>query len=773
MADFKEKAFSVDLEKLYESLDRKRQEEDVEPEKVVRTHVLSLGSDPRLGTARPSGGPEITLVEIKSDSLDNPFVKVNWKVRKEDIDSGAIKGFAIFRRKLSEIEREDLGVSGKFDEYAFERLSRKNKRSGKFSENKKAIYNVRRGSLPLSILNKNLDDLENKRKEKIFDQTTPEDYPGSSESSFERFEDDKDFVRIAYVDCKKYLAQEKAQFENGKVVRAGKELVRLDAGSVSVQVVNTNFTFLSFFDKKVGFQEGFEYCVGAITKEIGDPILSNCVTVLIRHLGEVNPPSVIAKQVSETSIQLSITCNPKDNVDSAIVYKRSEDQIVFFEFAEAKNKTDCINIVDEEVSFAKTYTYRVFLRSVHGVLSQPSEITVYSSAQHITPSSRSNNLKIPIMSAVQDQGSEFVRVSIFPNDPNISYYELKRRDLTIHEKSFRCPSKIETNYGGDGWSSNKFFVEKQRVVDGDRSELKFSEISFLDNTVSRDHIYQYQVRGYDLFGNSTSYALSLVRVEGKKSLRAPINIRSQVVRGFPYRVKISWDDDNQVVSSTFEDAFADSLSSSENNVKIAYLVQRRKLGETVYESFPLTANNFIIDEVASPDAIKFSAKKIQDDNLETLPNVDAEQFDIDTADGIRRSFKLPNFLSENDIYFYRIAAVNPAKEQSNFSEEFQVKTISDLSDPIDFQAKVLNTLVSPVAVILSWNVESMKSRPDSWQIERKVDTPNEDFAFLGRAYLDTEFIDTTAKPGNQYIYRIRSVDIIGRQSNFFEARITI
>ncbi len=776
MSNFTEKAFSIDFEKLYQSLDEKRdvpEESGGRPQ--VRTTVFSLGTDPRIATRKVAGTPEITLVENLKDGLDNPYIKINWKVSREDVDRNIVKGFSVFRRKLSEIEREALGASTKYDEYGFERLARKNKKVGKFSEDRKAIYNVRRGALPMSILNPNLSSIESKRQEKTFDDTTSEDYPGAAESSFERFEDDKDFVRIAYLDYKTYMFDRKAQFEGGRTVRSGNEVLRFDSGGVNAQVIDRDFVTLSFVDKKVGFEEGFEYYVASITSEIGEPIRSNSITLLVRQTVDVRPAvRVIAKQINETSIQLSIMCDPRDNIDSAIIHKRSEDQIIFFELIEARNKSDCIQIVDEDVSFAKTYTYRVFLKSIHGGVSQPTEITIYSSAQRISPASRSNNLKIPIISAVQDQGSEFIRVNIFPNDPNVAYYELKRRDLTIHERRFAVPSKGETNYGASGWTTNKFFVDKEHEVVADGTSLKFEEISFIDDTVSRDHIYQYQVRGYDLFGNFTSYALSLVRVEGKKSLRSPINVRSQLIRGFPFRVKIAWDDDNEVATSTTEDAFSDpELSGSSEKVKIAYLVQRRKLGETVYESFPLTANNFIIDETVSPDPVKFSVRKITDQFSGTMVNMNPEQFDIDVADDIRRSFKLPNFLFENDVYFYRVAAQSPDGERSNFSREFQIQTLSDLSDPVNFKADVPNTLVSPIIVILSWELEGLKSRPDHWVVERKIDTPNEDFSFLGRAYLETEFVDSTTKPGNQYIYRIKSVDIIGRQSSFFEARISI
>ncbi len=772
MAKETEIALSLDYVQLYKDIADKAEAKAVEEKKVTpRSTVFSLGSDPRVGTRYKAGTPTINRLEIHYDRMDNPYIRLKWRLNRSDIDSGGVVGFGIFRRKLTEIERVSLGSNVNYDKFAFDRLSRSNKRTGRFSEDRKAIYNIRRGATPSVVLNENLDALRQVQDARVFDPNVLPDAVSPDPAEFERFIADKDFENIGYVDYSFYTSNQKAKFEDG-VVFGG---LRFDSGGTSAQTTNRDFVELTFDDIKVGLQEGFEYYVASITKEVGAPLLSNFVKVLIENLNEISPPvSLQAKQISESSIQLSISCEQNDDIAVAVIYRKADDEILFRELTTVENITDTISYVDTDVLYSKTYTYRVILVNIHGVTSLPREVTVFSSAQRLTANSRSNNLKIPIILATQDQNSDFVRIAIFPNDPNIAYYTLKRRDLSIHEKKFSVPSKLETNYGlanESGWDTNQFFVKKEHeAISDERTRIVFEEIVFLDKTVTVGHIYQYQVRGYDLFGNGTSYSLSTVKVEGKKSLRAPINLRAQVIRGFPYRTKISWEDDNLAALTTFQSVFSDT--AEEEPIKIAYLIQRRKLGETAYETFPLTANNFVIDEVICPDPIKFQPLLTKDDFTEKQENIIAD-FDVDFADRLRRSFKLPNFLKDNDVYYYRVAAVSALNEQSNFSPEFEVKTLQDLSDPINFQVAVDNAIIFPSFARLTWEIEELKARPDHWVIERRVDSPTDSFKVVGRAYLDTVFLDKKIIPGNQYIYRIKSVDVLGRQSNFFEARLAI
>ena len=135
-------------------------------------------------------------------------------------------------------------------------------------------------------------------------------------------------------------------------------------------------------------------------------------------------------------------------------------------------------------------------------------------------------------------------------------------------------------------------------------------------------------------------------------------------------------------------------------------------------------------------------------------------------------FTFPPFLESSDIYFYRIAAIDESRNESNFTEEFEVSTVPSLSDPLSFKVELLNKRVRPLLVRLSWNIDSTKVRPDRFIIEKKIDVLNDVFQVVGEAFIENEFLDKDIESGNNYIYRIKGVDLLGRESQVFEARLS-
>ncbi len=134
---------------------------------------------------------------------------------------------------------------------------------------------------------------------------------------------------------------------------------------------------------------------------------------------------------------------------------------------------------------------------------------------------------------------------------------------------------------------------------------------------------------------------------------------------------------------------------------------------------------------------------------------------------------MPNFLLDGDTYYYRVFAINKAGEESNATEEFKIIAIANLSDPLNFGVEVLNTRARPLVARLFWKVDTTKAFPDSWSIERKVDTKNEDFKQIGDSFIQLQFFDFNLTPGHTYIYRIRAYDTLGRVSNSAEARLAV
>ena len=785
MTRTKEISISVDLDELERQLDEQLQDEEVnEGENKIRSTVFSFGKDPRLASAPQVSTPDLVRLEIMKDGLDNPFVELNWRISRSDVDAAGVIGFNVFRRRIDPSEnvsetfarKQSLGFLSR---RSFDRISKKTPRRGRFSSERKSITNIRRSLVPKDILNANLHSLEAAAQSRYgsFFSLTKENRQNRSfenpinnleeslsrRGKFENFFAARKFEKLSYVDYSKFLAKEKNKF---------------------VFVTDREFVDLSFRDKKIGYGEAFEYYVSSVTSTSQDGPHSNSVKVEIIDLSPIRPPKgLTAKQLNENEVEVSVMIEPQDDISLVHIFRKDENDIDFEKIVSTENVRDIVSLVDHSVKYGGRYTYRVFLENIYGTISQPRSIDFESSVQKITPQSRSNNLKIPILTAVQDQNSDFIKITISSNDPNVSYYELERKDLTIHERRFAVPSKNATNYGGTGWITNKFFVDRNsQAVEEDLVDAKDvlnrrtieNEIVFIDDTVTADHIYQYRIFGCDLFCNKSSYALATVRASGKRELRSPVNLRAEVLRGNPYRVKITWKNDNEASIYEKNELFEVDSTLTPANVKTLYRLQRRKKGEKRYLSFPLTANNFVIDEVPTNDAVDFDGKKTSQIVSEPIERVTVNGESTTLLDrDVRRPFQIPDFLSENDIYFYRVAAVGDKNQDSNFTPELEVSTLAELSKPVEFSVTVLNTKVFPLVGYLSWSTEISKARPDHWVIERKFDVDNDTFEVIGRSYLESEFFDRDLDLGDTYVYRIKSVDTLGRESEFVESRLTL
>lgn len=785
----KEVSINLDFEELDKQIEEQRAREQPEEQNSlnVRSTVFTLGKDPRLGTKKQVQAPDLQLLELLKDGVDNPYVELSWRTSRFDVDSGGIVAFNVYRRKLTreEIFKENRDFKKKirtFSRTAFDRVSRKITKKGKFSCDKKGLYQMRRSLIPQDILNFQAHSLEGQARSKT-DFLQPHDtrsglgprskprfsfqpqYFGRSEKGeFERAIFAKKFKVVGTVSYSQFLKKDQQKF---------------------VSVTEREFVDILYQDKEVGYGEVFEYYITSVSEDAKETHRSNVVRILVEDMTSIRPPiTFTATQGTENSINLRICLDPRDDIGRVLLYRKSEDEINFKRAGAFTNISDCVSLKDVSVVFGKSYTYRVFAENIHGTLSEPIEIEVPSTVQRITPQSRSNNLKIPILTTVQDQNSDFIKITMSSNDIRVHYYELERRDMTIHEKKFTKPSKLFTGFGGiagqDGWVSNKFFVNRDsdpillgetelKSLDYFNQVAKEKEIIFVDNTVESNHIYQYRVRGFDLFGNASPYKLSLIRATGKKSIRSPINTRFQILRGSPLRVKVLWDDDNLSTEFSASEIFEGDQETLREPAKVIYKIQRRRRNEIVHQSFPLTANQYVIDETPAPDAITFSAKR-QEDIFTNEENIESDE---EFSNVFVRAFGVPEFLSENDIYYYRIAAVADNGDVSNFTEEVEFSTLPELSAPINIKTEVLNSRVRPLVGKLTWGVEFDKSHPDRWIIERKFDTDNDTFEVIGQAYINPEFFDKDLEVSNTYVYRIKSVDLIGRESIYFEARLTV
>jgi len=740
----------VNFDDLYDLLkDTTTQKEENIIDNSIKSTIFVVGKSPQVSVKQYPSAPDL-YATLMLDGLRNPYVQLNFRIEKAGINndkrgasSNNLLKFDIYRRKIHTKEQPVFDLS------AVTQISKNILSFSKFSAERKAIPQVNISSLPVSYLNPNF----------YLEQTSLE-APTSTSKVVNRYVDsennvlDMSFVKIGSVDY-------------GSVLK--------ELQNKQVFVVENDFINLFYNDRTPKFGETFEYYVVGAYRRIGGDTKSNILRVYITDTVDVRPPSSIVAKTFRTSLVLSVRIDDRDQVNRVLIFKKAEEDSEFKIIANINNLTNKVKIVDSDVLYGKKYKYRVFLRNIYGTYSDPSEITTTVSDQFLTSKTRSNDLRIPILSAIQDQNSDAIKITISPNDPRILYYKLQRKNLSIFERSFLVPSLDSDGYGAlVGWEKDKFFVDKS-----------LKEIEFVDKTVSIGNIYQYCTVGVDQFGNKSSFAFATVKNSGKKSVKTPINLKTEILRENPLRVKITWDDDNYGIDNIY------------------FSVQRRRKDERVYKTFPLVKGKFIIDEfpvtdkidfipedrppsvsiegsggvgvssatnpegsggvgsrdvVAITDRIPGTAPAVQDDTDARSPGGILDE-------SIKRPEGIPEFLQTNTTYYYRVAAVQLVDSEygkySNYSSEIKFDTVPAISSPINLRAEVVNERVLPLSVRISWENDSNKLKPDHWVIKRKADTAYDTFEIMGESYLFSSYVDKTAKGGNSYVYKVGSSDIDG------------
>ena len=693
----------------------------------IRSSIFSLGTDPRIGSLQLST-PDFYLIELLRDQLKQLYVRLNWKMPRFDIDSGKVIGFNVYRKKIS------TSSNRKLTRGQFEKLTINLRKNGDFSEDRKGIYNVGRGLIPGNVLNSNTK-IES----------------GQINAGFSR--NTRGFQKIAFVDFSQFIAKEKQ-----------KTVFSVDAENISV----------FYDDETVGFGEIFEYFISAVSAHLEETFQSDLIRVLIKDNEQISPPDVAAKQIDENSTLLKILFRKEHQIDNVVIFRKEVDSDPFFiKIKELPNVGfSSAEFLDHHTAFGKEFIYRIFTRNIHGVLSPPAEFRFISSVN--LEKSRTNNIRKPEFHAIQQKN--VARLVVSPNDSRVLFYKVDRRDLSVHEKKFIVPSRNTNGFGGNGWSSNQIFYNRTNLT----------LVQFIDDTVDGGHVYQYRLIGEDRFGNKTSCSYQTIEIIDQELLHSLVNIKISLLRESPFRVKLSWDDTNQY----------------EKGIVPLYEIQRRQ-GHNTFASFPLTENKFIIDEISSIDALPFLTSKVEDtfnkiqpnnitsakDSLSQLsisvptltaptsPPISTSVFRppavvpfLETQ--VRRSFGVLDFLKENLFYFYRVKVLTRDGSTSVFSDEVKLTTFRPLSRPVNFEASVESEKVKPVVVMLFWDVEEGKSVPDHFVIQRKIDHPNDSYIVVGKAYFEYEFFDRNVSIGKNYIYRIKSVNTIGEQTEFSEVRVS-
>ena len=757
-----------------------KQSEDKKPVSSIRSTIFSLGSDARVSSLQVST-PDLYLVEIMKDQLKQLFVRVHWKIPRFDIDSAKVLGFNVYRKRIRTFFDTKLSPN------QFAKLTANLKSNGDFSEAKSGISNVKSGMIGLGDLNPNLSEQQITNRAQLWASHTEErnEFQSQIENFIAKFE------KIAFVDYSQFIKKEQL-----------KTVFVTDATNIS----------MFYDDKAVGFGEEFEYYVSSVSVNFDETYQSDVVKVLVRDNRGISPPDIFVKQIDVTSMLVQVSYKSEEQIDNVFIFRREVDNDVEFlplaGFLDVQK--DTIEFLDKTSFFGKQFIYRAFTENLHGVLSPATELTVTSSTG--IEKSRSNTLKKPVFSAVQQKN--IAKLTISPNDLKVLFFRIDRRDLSIDERAFTVPGRDTNGYGGNGWVTNQLFFDRS----------KQTPIFFIDNTVLSDHIYQYRIVGVDRFGNTTSCSYQTIEILNRDLLKSPINLRISVLREFPLKIMLRWDDENvydesefplgplavsergsavsEVVNSAGDRGAGGTTSNivntsserqSSTGARPLFEVQRR-MGHNNFASFPLTENKFIVDEVSSDDVSSFSSIQSPPPPAVVLPNrarrnEDARQQQMNVAGSTtssiigssatrpkkttQRSNGVLDFLKENFFYFYRVKVLTPLGSFSLFSEEIKILTVRPLPTPTNFIAVNDNPKVKPAVVKLSWDVEDNKLESEHFVIERKVDNANDAFDTIGKSYFGNHFFDRSVPLGKDYIYRLKSIDTHGQQTIPIETRIRI
>ena len=284
-----------------------------ESQKSAISSVFNFGKTPSTPFQPNLSNPNLLFIEILQDRLKKPYLKLNWESERQDIDSGQVTGFYVFRLLLPDTQAITHKNTIEVTSVIVDKLGN----------------SIKKDALPLSYLNNNLAN------EQQF--TT---YVSSSVSVVQ-----SDYVKIATINYSDYLKQQSNKL---------------------VSVTDRNIIQMSFEDKDIKYFQTYEYYIAYVTKVslLVRPKSSTIVVTVDKNITPAPPISFLSKQVSEKEVYLSLTVNPSDDVGSYIIFKKAQNEISFKKVLESKINSNTSVILDKSIEYGKSYKYRVFLQDI-------------------------------------------------------------------------------------------------------------------------------------------------------------------------------------------------------------------------------------------------------------------------------------------------------------------------------------------------------------------------------------------------------------------------
>jgi len=479
-----------------------------------------------------------------------------------------------------------------------------------------------------------------------------------------------------------------------------------------------------FTDESVRYGRGYKYFLVTIDNNMMQSARSIMTTSVVEGMRVPERPATVSADVDQTSVSLAITVGDQlvekfeiyrfeDSVDrkqtavsrtiadkegfSVRSYIREISENNYLLIGEAPNPPKAgAQFVDRTVIPGRHYIYRVYAVDIFGNKSESPTVV-----EAFVPDLEQQfvDLQAPSILAEVDAATHLIRITFSCDDEHVERLRLERRDLTIGQITFCTPNEPPRVQFGLGRLKGRKALEGERLYDtsldfswnGIFPSLHHQQQVFIDKTSAIDHIYQYRMFGEDRYGNKTSYAFtSPLMVSRRPFINAPTGLSASVtydqeniIRG----VNVSWVESN--VDKSAEELMGSQAALTDSSVRTLYQLQRLKRGETMWRNFALQSGSTIFDPLVGVEA-------------DVSPN-----------------FR-PPYVEANQVYFYRVQAVQTGAFISNFTFPTQVFAGYGVGRPLNFFLRTPDVYTRPFFIMLNWDTQTNSGIVDHWEIQREV-----------------------------------------------------
>jgi len=502
-----------------------------------------------------------------------------------------------------------------------------------------------------------------------------------------------------------------------KIYQSYKELMIVPISRLKSRAIGNDIIEFTSTDVTVELGCTYTYYITSLDDEITESIRSKIVKVNIEHNVPPRPPKFITSQKTSSTITLSIMAYTDDLIEKFEIYRKNLNTNIpdvlykkikvingkdnftvseeerdsigngFIQIGESINtKFGGSTFCDKTAISGKKYLYRIYAVNIFNIKSQmPKELSIY----YNNSTGKIVDIRKPTISAEIDQTTKKIKITIECDDDRIKAFFLARKNLTIHERGFSIPAQSSyiklglTNPRSIGLNFNDPELKSyENAWSGHFINDNNETISFVDNTTRFDNTYQYSVHGVDRFGNKTSYAITKpIFISRRPRVSRPLNVTA-VVNG--NTVKILWDDGNIDLDPI--ERLGDRDKFEKNLVKTLFQVERKKINDERWESFPITENKSIEDKIPATGEIAPTYR--------------------------------PPYLEVDSEYLYKVASFQSGGFISNFAEPIIVKTFIPVSQPSNFIIKSSGIKSEPFWIALNWDTPDESGTVDKWRIER-------------------------------------------------------